>query len=148
MPHRVHQPPDQRPSLPGNVLLNGVVLGSLVTTNVENIPVAFCGDQSSLGAFVFKQRIRSDRRAMVDVLNVGWGDSVGLMSGHIPSQASSHEFALVRDLGYDTPRIVGDSAPALYRRRAAVDTWASTEGDHDFCGCHPRETDRHPSGVK
>ena len=54
------------------------MMRALVAANVENIAVAFCRDQSGLGAFVFKQRIRGDCRAVVDVLNGSWGDAVAL----------------------------------------------------------------------
>ena len=63
------------------------MMRALVAANVENIAVAFCRDQSGLGAFVFKQRIRGNRRAVVDVLNGSWGDSVALAQ---LSNASNH----------------------------------------------------------
>ena len=70
-----------------------------------------------------------------------------LMSGHIRSGASSPESKLVRDLSYDTPRLMDYSPQELYRRSAAVDTWASTEGHQHLCRGHPGETDREPSRV-
>jgi len=46
------------------------------------------------------------------------------MSGHIHSEASSHECRLVRALEYATPRLLDYSPEGLYRESALLGTWA------------------------
>ena len=57
---------DQRAVLPGNLLLNGVVMGPLVATDMENIAVALGGHHAGGRAFIFQQSIGGDRGPVVD----------------------------------------------------------------------------------
>src|SRR2546426_33269 len=69
------------------------------------------------------------------------------MSGHIHSGASSHECALVRALAYATPSLLDYSPQGVYRARAPVGTWPSTQRNHHLGGSDPWATDRQPSRV-
>src|SRR5262249_20771583 len=67
------------------------------------------------------------------------------MSGHIHSEASSHECSLVRALAYDTPRLLDYSPQGVYRDSASLGTWASTQRDYHLCGGDPSKTNGPPS---
>ena len=57
----------QRARLPRDVLHDGVVLGPLVTADVDDVAVAGRGDHAGLGAVVLQHRVGRDRGAVEDV---------------------------------------------------------------------------------
>ena len=76
---------DQGAVLPGNLLLNGVVMGPLVAPDVENIAVALGGNHTRGRAFILQQGVGRDRGTVVDQSNTVERD--GLVAAQLGDRA-------------------------------------------------------------
>src|SRR5262249_21729618 len=68
--------PSEGAVLPGDFLLNGVVLRTLMPTYMENISIPLGGNHACARPFVLKQGVRRDGGPMIDLLNIGQLDSI------------------------------------------------------------------------
>ena len=62
--------------MPGDFLLNGIVLGALVTTDMEDITIPLGGDHTGSRTFVLEQGVGRDGGPVINLLNVGELDPV------------------------------------------------------------------------
>jgi hypothetical protein len=68
---------DQRPRLPGDVLLDRVVVGALVAADVDDVAEALGGDHPRLRALVLEDRVGRDRGAVHHQVDFGGADAAG-----------------------------------------------------------------------
>ena len=80
--------------LPGNLLLDGVVLRPLVATDVENVAVALGGNHAGSRALIFQQGIGRDRGAVVDQGNAI--ERNGLVAAQLGNRAHDPNGRIVR----------------------------------------------------
>src|SRR5215813_9913930 len=90
----------------------------------------FRGSAKREGQVIFQLSLRGTPREDTTLLPDRCRPNLALMSGHIHSEASSHECSLVRALAYDTPRLLDYSPQGVYRDSAPLGTWASTQRDY------------------
>ena len=79
----------QRARLPRDVLHDRVVLGPLVTADMDDVAVAGGGDHAGLGAVVLEHRVGRDRGAVEDV-----GDGVGRRPAPLAERGDARRGAL------------------------------------------------------
>src|SRR5712691_9609943 len=63
--------PSQGAVLPGDFLLNGIVLGTLVTTNMEDVTIPFGCNHTNSRTFILQQGVGCDGGTVIDPLNIG-----------------------------------------------------------------------------
>ena len=76
---------NQGPILPGYLLADGVVLGSLVASDVEDVAVVPGGHHAGAGAVVLEHRVGRDGGAVEEVLDRSGGDGEALAQGAHPA---------------------------------------------------------------
>ena len=76
--------PNQGPVLPGDLLADGVVLGSLVAPDVEDVAIVPGGHHAGAGAVVLEHRVGRDGGAVEEVLDLSGGDGEALAQGSHP----------------------------------------------------------------
>ena len=76
--------PNQGAVLPGDLLADGVVLGSLVAPDVEDVAVVPGGDHAGAGTVVLEHRVGRDGGAVEEVLDPTGRDGEALAQGSHP----------------------------------------------------------------